>query len=268
VVSPHRSPIQSQPRLRHRKSIEKLRPDQLDALRRGFAAIQRLRDNRGFWHWAGLHGAPAYDCEHSLRSFDSLFLPWHRAYLYRLELALQTQVPECTLPWWDWPASRTSGIPAAYAAEQVDGGDNPLAGSTLPPLLTEREGWPRRTSRRPGPPARLPSRELVEEVLALRDFNDFSLQLEEQLHNSVHGWVGGTMGQVPTAAFDPIFWAHHTMVDRLWSLWQVRHSSRGPRPDQWRVVLRGVDMTVGDVLDTTALGYDYAASTAHRTVGR
>src|SRR6185295_9632413 len=111
-------------------------------------------------------------------------------------------------------------------------------------------------------------RELVEEVLALRDFNDFSLQLEEQLHNSVHGWVGGTMGQVPTAAFDPIFWAHHTMVDRLWSLWQVRHSSRGPRPDQWRVVLRGVDMTVGDVLDTTALGYGYAASTAHRTVGR
>ena len=139
MVSPHRSPIQSQPRLRHRKSIEKLRPDQLDALRRGFAAIKRLRDNRGFWHWAGLHGAPAYDCEHSLRSFDSLFLPWHRAYLYRLELALQTQVPESTLPWWDWPASRATGIPAAYSEQQVDGADNPLAGSDLPPLYTDDE---------------------------------------------------------------------------------------------------------------------------------
>jgi hypothetical protein len=32
------------------------------------------------------------------------------------------------------------------------------------------------------------------------------------------------------------------------------------------VVLRALDMTVGDVLDTTALGYDYAASTAHRQV--
>jgi tyrosinase len=264
VATPHRSPIQPRPRLRHRKSIAKLRPDQLDALRRGFAAIEGLRDNRGFWHWAGLHGAPGYDCEHSTNRFDSLFLPWHRAYLYRLELALQTQVPECSLPWWDWPSSRREGIPPAYAEETVGDAPNPLAGAALPPLLTEREGWPTHTSRNPGPPPRLPSAQLVEEVLSLRDFNDFSLQLEQQLHNAVHGWVGGTMGQVPTAAYDPIFWAHHTMVDRLWALWQVRHASRGPRPGQWRVVLRALDMTVGDVLDTTALGYDYAASTAHR----
>lgn len=267
MATPHRSPIIATPRVRHRKSVEKLRADQLKALRAGFAAIQGLRDNRGFWHWAGLHGAPGYDCEHSNNRFDGLFLPWHRAYLYRLELALQTQVPECTLPWWDWPSSRTQGIPAAYAEETVDGSANPLAGFSLPPLLTEREGWPSHTSRKPGPPARLPSGPKVEEILALSDFDDFSLQLEEQLHNAVHVWVGGTMGEIPTAAYDPLFWAHHTMVDRLWALWQVRHSSRGPRPGQWHVVLRALDMTVGDVLDTRALGYDYAASTAHREVG-
>ena len=104
--APHRSPQRVHPRLRHRKSVEKLRADQLDALRQGFKAIKALRDNRGFWHWAGLHGAPGFDCEHSLNQFDSLFLPWHRAYLYRLELALQTQIPKATLPWWDWPASQ------------------------------------------------------------------------------------------------------------------------------------------------------------------
>lgn len=252
--------------MRHRKSVEKLRPDQLEALRRGFAAIQRIRDNRGFAYWAGLHGAPGHDCEHSIGRFDNLFLPWHRAYLYRLELALQTQVPECTLPWWDWPSSRRSGIPAAFAEEAVGGKPNPLAGFDIPPLPNEAAEWPAQTSRNPGPPARLPSVDQVEEVLELTDFNDFSLQLEEQLHNAVHGWVGGTMGVIATAAYDPIFWAHHTMVDRLWSLWQVRHASRGPRPGQWHVVLRALDMTVGDVLDTTALGYDYAASTAHREV--
>jgi tyrosinase len=267
LATPLRSPILTTPRVRHRKSVEKLNAAQLKALRDGFAAIQGLRDSRGFWHWAGLHGAPGNDCEHSLNRFDNLFLPWHRAYLYRLELALQTQVPECTLPWWDWPASRVSGIPAAFAEETIGGAANPLAGFDLPPLLTESEGWPTHTSRNPGAPSRLPSAEKVEGILELSDFNDFSLKLEEQLHNAVHGWVGGTMGVIATAAYDPIFWAHHTMVDRLWALWQVRHSNRGPRPGQWRVVLRALDMTVGDVLDTTALGYDYAASTAHRQVG-
>jgi tyrosinase len=267
LVAPHRSPVDPQPRLRHRKSAAKLSPSQLAALRSGFAAIEGLRDNRGFWHWAGLHGAPGHDCEHSIRRYDSLFLPWHRAYLYRLELALQTQVPECTLPWWDWPASRSTGIPAAFAEEVVAGGPNPLAGADLPPLRNEPEGWPQHTSREPGPPARLPGQGEVDAILALSDFDDFSLQLETQLHNAVHGWVGGTMGVVATAAYDPIFWAHHTMVDRLWSLWQVRHSSRGPRPGLWGRVLRALDMTVEDVLDTTALGYDYAASTAHRQVG-
>ena len=75
------------------------------------------------------------------------------------------------------------------------------------------------------------------------------------------------MGIVAIAAYDPLFWAHHTMVDRLWYLWQVLHSARGPRPGIWNKILRGgLDLTVGDVLDTHALGYDYAASTANREV--
>jgi tyrosinase len=266
MATPHRSPIQPNPRIRHRKSIAKLRPDQLKALRNGFRKIQALHDTNGFWYWAGLHGAPRNKCEHSRNSFDSLFLPWHRAYLYRLELALQTQDPLATLPWWDWPASRTGGIPPAFAEEAAGGQPNPLAGSAIPPLLTEVEGWPEQTSRSQRPPAELPGRPLVEEILELSNFDDFSLQLEIQLHNRVHGWVGGSMGQVAIAAYDPIFWAHHTMVDRLWSLWQTKHSNRGPRPTLWGRVLRGLDMTVQDVLDTTALGYEYAGSTASREV--
>lgn len=34
----------------------------------------------------------------------------------------------------------------------------------------------------------------------------------EDIHNAVHDYVGGGghMGSVPTSAFDPIFWLHHT----------------------------------------------------------
>lgn len=270
---PHRSPIEPTPRVRFRKSAEKLRPDQLDALRDGFKAIKELRDRNGFWHWAAVHGAPRDGCEHSINQFDSLFLPWHRAYLYRLEIALQTKVPQCTLPWWDWPASRAraikaneSAIPPAFVAVEVNGAENPLAGSELPPLPNDPPGWPKATERKPDPAAGLPVAGDVKKVLELPDFNDFSLHLEIDLHNLVHRWVGGSMKSQVLASYDPIFWAHHTMVDRLWSLWQVLHSNRGPRPGQWRTALRGLDMTVEDVLDTQPLGYQYAASTAHREV--
>ncbi len=30
---------------------------------------------------------------------------------------------------------------------------------------------------------------------------------------------GGLMAQVPTAGFDPIFWLHHSNIDRLWEKW-------------------------------------------------
>lgn len=265
MVLPAQALNPTNPQIRHRKSIEKLRPDQLDALREGFSAIQALTDKNGFAFWAGKHGAPNYDCEHSSERFgyDNLFLPWHRAYLYQLELALQAKVMECTLPWWDWPASRvTGGIPVAY--EDIEGDLNPLAGFAIPPLPGSPPDWPETTSRNPGPPSELPDGKLVEEIIELSDFDDFSEALEVQLHNRIHGWVGGTMELQGTAAYDPIFWAHHTMVDRIWALWQVKHASPGPRPGIWGEPLKGLGMTVGEVLKTATLGYDYAASTEHR----
>lgn len=84
--------------------------------------------------------------------------------------------------------------------------------------------------------------------------------MEDQLHNKVHGWVGGAMGRVPIAAYDPIFYAHHTMVDRLWRLWQLRHGRAGPPHSQFDHPLPPFPLKVGQVVDVGALGYDYAGS--------
>ncbi|KAG8533877.1 uncharacterized protein KY384_001618 [Bacidia gigantensis] len=45
----------------------------------------------------------------------------------------------------------------------------------------------------------------------------------EDIHNGMHGNVGGGghMGQIPYAAFDPVFWLHHTNIDRLFAIWQA-----------------------------------------------
>ena len=73
------------------------------------------------------------------------------------------------------------------------------------------------------------------------------------------------MGQIPFAAYDPIFWAHHTMIDRIWRLWQLAASARGPARRAARSCARAVPDDGRQTLDVTALGYDYAAATASTT---
>ncbi|KAI1255790.1 hypothetical protein MGN70_002530 [Eutypa lata] len=52
----------------------------------------------------------------------------------------------------------------------------------------------------------------------------------EYIHNNVHNWVGGAagqMGDVPVAAYDPIFFLHHCNIDRLYAIWQTLY------PQKW-----------------------------------
>jgi tyrosinase len=50
------------------------------------------------------------------------------------------------------------------------------------------------------------------------------------------------------------------MIDRLWYLWQIRHGVNNIPPDLLSMVLQPFSLTVRDVLDINALGYEYAAS--------
>ena len=261
--------------LRYRKSVTSLTADEVSAVRTAITNMLALSDDRGFQYWAGIHGLPLpISCTHG----SALFLPWHRAYLYYFEQYLLDVMPAGTLvslPWWDW--STQAGIPASYADENLpDGAPNPLASapiSGIPDRQFSEENVPKadQTFRQPGPtgPGQgsdgLPSAAEVAAVMALEDFDDFTFQLED-LHNRVHVWTGGTMSEIPLAAFDPVFWAHHTMIDRLWAIWQQAHPGAaagsvpldfplGPFPT----------LNVGQTLNINALGYQYAAATSAAT---
>lgn len=254
------SPAPAPARLRHRRNARTLTAGQLANFRRAITAAQKLKDDRGYQAWAGIHGLPLpISCTHN----SPLFLPWHRAYLYFFEKALQDRVAGVTLPWWNWTMRHSEGLPAAYTvARDPDGKPNPLRSSPI--QASGREpGGPSKTNRTPGqdgaPP--LPTLRQVNDVLALTDFMDFQSQLED-IHNGVHVWVGGTMGSIGTSAYDPIFWAHHAMIDRIWRLWQLRHPGSGPPATLLNRALAPFPMTVRDTLDMDALGYDYAVTTA------
>ena len=71
----------------------------------------------------------------------------------------------------------------------------------------------------------------------------------------------GTMSAVNFSAYDPIFWSHHCMVDRIWRLWQIDNGIATGFPLAIQsMVLEPFNMTVADVLDVTVLGYDYAGA--------
>ena len=243
--------------LSYRKSVDWLRDPQLAALRGAFTRSMSLSDERGFDYWAGLHGLPLpMYCEHH----TELFLPWHRAYLYFFELTLKDLDRTVSLPWWDWtsPLAHEWGLPSAYTDV---GGDNPLTGGAIGPLARSQgdsqRPAPAHTFRQPDDPWRLPRGDSIEWILDLGDFLDFSQQIE-QVHDDVHIWIGGTVADVPYAAYDPIFWAHHAMIDRLWRLWQLRHPTAGMPSSLLRKALRPFPITVADTVSTSTLGYDYS----------
>ena len=62
------------------------------------------------------------------------------------------------------------------------------------------------------------------------DYCDFEVQFEVT-HNAIHAWTGGSepysMSSLHYTSFDPMFWLHHSQVDRLWAIWQALQIQRG-----------------------------------------
>ena len=242
---------------------------QLRELRAAFAALQRIADDRGYGYFAGLHGLPLPP-ECRIAHGHPAFLPWHRAYLLRFEQALRDTGHDVALPWWDW--TKTREIPAAYREETADGSPNSLHSARVDDLAREQgQRSPEEETRwlasfeetvrqpkRPG--TRLPTPAEIEYAIAeYRQYEQFRSEIEDY-HGNVHVWVGGHMGNLPFASFDPIFWAHHCMIDRIWRVWQLRHPGASFPASLRDKTMIPFNLTAGEVLDPTALGYDYSLS--------
>jgi tyrosinase len=258
--------------LKVRESVTELLDDALGQLREALRRLLDRPDTRGYQYFAGWHGVPRGICRHH----DESFLPWHRGYLYFLELALQDVDREVTLPWWNWMDEE--GVPAAFE-------EPPLDAAPIDPMGVPRHpNWPDKTFRESGAPVPPdvpapwppPLRrtiiggqhvDLYRWVMDSPDYLQF-MQRCWRVHDNIHVWVGGTMADANWAAYDPLFWAHHTMVDRLWRIWQHNHPGGDPPEsilDQPMTFATPPAMTVRQLLDVTQLGYEYAGQAA--TVG-
>lgn len=259
--------------VRHRPNIDEMTAPQLARLRDAFKALQEERnDDRGYLFHAGRHGLPLPP-ECGIAHGQPAFLPWHRAYLYRFERALRDTGHDVMLPWWDW--TKTRDVPKAFKDKtRPDGSPNPLFSARIDELALAQgrrssEARTRilaempETVRRPGqPPTRLPTRPQIDLILEVHEHYEVFRSDLEDYHGNVHMWVGGHMSSLAFSSYDPIFWAHHCMIDRLWRIWQLKHPEAS-----FPASLRGKTMTPfnlsgGAVLDPTSLGYDYSMSVA------
>jgi tyrosinase len=205
------------------------------------------------------------------------FLPWHRAYLVSFERVCRqlSGDPNFVLPYWDWTAQRQ--LPPSFTATTVAGRRNPLVDNT-------RQMSPNASLRDSAVGERVISRIMAETSYEMfgstRPGGQNSTEarwlrapgrttaLEGGPHNTTHVAVGGDMGDMISPR-DPIFWLHHSNVDRLWARWNAlgRRNTTSPLWTGFQFnnifqIPQGQGSTawnvgVRDVLDHRAFGYTY-----------
>ncbi|KAJ3105582.1 hypothetical protein HDU97_007924 [Phlyctochytrium planicorne] len=193
----------------------------------------------------------------------AMFLPWHRLFLEMYENMLRQYDASISLPYWDWssdfryPMRDSPDIGNVFNPGSEAGIGTRSSSSTGNCV---RDGFPAYWTAAGGNCLKreytddfdVPSASEVSIlVLVPQRFSDMADQLEN-FHNHIHGSVGGTTGDmtyVNLSPGDPVFFFHHTNVDRLWRLWQTSNPSqelefngRGPFPLKGTVDLKGSDL--------------------------
>lgn len=227
------------------------------------------------------------------------FFPWHRELILQFENDLSAIDSSVTLPYWDW--SDPASLP--FTADFLGGNGVGASRKVMdgPFAFDDPNNWTIKVKDGAGDPAflrrafaadptatALPTASQINGVLTVTPYDNapwvgdtgsFRSQLESSLHNLVHRWVGGNMKDM-TSPNDPVFFLHHCNIDRLWMLWQQKHSASAPYlppagapagqnlHDNMIFSAAGIPPFPGthtpeSVVDNVTLGYVYDAVPAH-----
>jgi polyphenol oxidase len=203
--------------IRPRRPASTLGVAEVQKLRDAYKAMRALdasdpADPRGFTRQAQVHCWNCVDSPTPVH-WNWRFFAWHRAYLYFHEQILGSLIGDndFRLPYWDWDTASHRRLPPAYATPGDAG--NPLWNSTRGMAATDEL------------PLEDVGEAVMENVLTLGTFAEFGGAAnaagspESTPHGAVHSDVGGDMSFFSSAAQDPVFYAHHSNVDKLWSDW-------------------------------------------------
>ena len=185
------------------------------------------------------------------------FLGWNRAYLRAFEAAHARAGPgrRAAVVGLDAAARGAARVLLAGRGREP----NPLEAIDLPFRGPDRSAGAARRSH-----AALPTQADLRARARARGLPRLQRRLGGAAHHRPHvGRAAVRPGH--HRRVDPLFWALQATVDRTWRLWQQRHPQPGPTPEEQEVTLDPFGVRFGEVLDTHALGYDYADLPRPRT---
>lgn len=171
------------------------------------------------------------NCTHSDSGEEEIhFLVWHRFYIYHFEKIVRklSGYEEFALPYWGY----------------TDTADT-LASRTMPAFFRNNTSALFEPARLDSLNQGIPISGRATRKLSLTKLNEyhhyslFNKNIDVAPHGAMHNYIGfgndttgkfrhnqvwqqntyGMMAEVATAAFDPIFWTHHSNIDRIWQQW-------------------------------------------------
>ncbi|XP_022720501.1 LOW QUALITY PROTEIN: polyphenol oxidase, chloroplastic-like [Durio zibethinus] len=232
-------------------------------------------DPRNFMQQANVHCAYCDGAYHQVGFPDLdlqvhnswLFFPFHRYFLYFFEKILGKLIddPTFAMPFWNWDSPAGMQMPAIYANPNSPLYDKLRNANHQPPTVLDLDynGTDENLSAKDQISSNLKImyRQMVSNGKTAKLFLGHAYRagdepdpgagaLENIPHGPVHIWCGDNtqpnledMGNFYSAGRDPIFYAHHSNVDRMWSVWKTLGGKR-------------TDFTDSDWLDSAFLFYD------------
>ncbi|XP_026421339.1 aureusidin synthase-like [Papaver somniferum] len=253
-------------------------------------------DPRSFRRQADIHCifcTGAYNQQHSnslMKIHRSwMFFPWHRMMIYFHERILGSLIGDDTfaLPFWNWDSPEGMHVPDMFLNGSFV--DTERDSSHLPPQVVdvnfdEQErglGHEEQKAYNVG----FMYTQMISAAKKPELFMGFPYKaggdgycnapgtVEDAPHNTLHYWTGSNlnperenMGAFYSAARDPIFYSHHSNIDRLWEVWrELRSSNNVPEDSDWldthfffhNEKSQLVRVKTRDVLDVTKLRYTF-----------
>ena len=161
------------------------------------------------------------------------FLPWHRAYVVTYEKAIRKIIGDnnFAMPYWDWTTNPK--MPEQFLSPTLPNGKTNWLYVSDP---TWKRTWPNQTPM----PSNVVGPAVFQQIMTTTPYEAFGTSrpagqntlaqswitkstgfqgpLESKPHNQVHNNIGGWMPSA-MSPMDPIFFMHHSNIDRIWDAW-------------------------------------------------
>ncbi|HZH44164.1 MAG TPA: tyrosinase family protein [Lysobacter sp.] len=195
------------------------------------------------------------------------FMPWHRMFVYYFERIIRhvSGRADFTLPYWDYTSddpTKRGIVPLQFR----------LASDPIWKYLYRSS---RTTLANTGQPIhKYQTTDVMDisDAMAKTHYSTvnsvmgFCRAIDSGIHGRIHVLVGTSknMGAVPYAGNDPLFWVHHSNIDRMWASWN-ENGNTNPTTATWAGTAftfcnaGGVRVrrALRDFFATAPLGYEY-----------